>query len=359
MGWRTSPTLVQTEPSDWEGFIKVNFYGVMYAVRAALPAMIDAQWGRVVTVISDTARVGETHMAAYSAAKAGAAGFCRSVAREVGRHGITVNCVALGTMNTQGIPPEEDQGSSSCEEVRRPPPRACPATSRRWSPSSRRPRPSGSPARPIRSTAATPSRSDPGQEAPVRSSPMETVDDVRAALAEHDYLADEGLATAIFLALRLAAPAAARGRGRRRQDRGGQGAGPLDRRRARAAPVLRGHRRRARPSTSGTTRASCCTSARSRPAAVEVVEDELYSERFLVRRPLLRGDRVRGRRARACAAGAARRRGRPRRRRVRGVPARDPLRLLDHRARARHVPRRRRRRSSSSRRTARATSTTR
>jgi 3-oxoacyl-[acyl-carrier protein] reductase len=60
-------------------------------------------------VISDTARVGETHMAAYSAAKAGAAGFCRSVAREVGRHGITVNCVALGTMNTQGIPPEEDQ----------------------------------------------------------------------------------------------------------------------------------------------------------------------------------------------------------------------------------------------------------
>jgi 3-oxoacyl-[acyl-carrier protein] reductase len=109
MGREDLATLVQTEPSDWEGFIQVNLYGVMYAVRAALPAMIDAQWGRVVTVISDTARVGETHMAAYSAAKAGAAGFCRSVAREVGRHGITVNCVALGTMNTQGIPPEEDE----------------------------------------------------------------------------------------------------------------------------------------------------------------------------------------------------------------------------------------------------------
>jgi len=109
MGREDLANLVQTEPSDWEGFIKVNLYGVMYAVRAALPAMIDAQWGRIVTVISDTARVGETHMAAYSAAKAGAAGFCRSVAREVGRHGITVNCVALGTMNTQGIPPEEDQ----------------------------------------------------------------------------------------------------------------------------------------------------------------------------------------------------------------------------------------------------------
>jgi 3-oxoacyl-[acyl-carrier protein] reductase len=108
MGMEDLATLVQTEPADWEPFIKVNLYGVMYAVRAALPAMIDAQWGRVVTVISDTARVGETHMPAYSAAKAGAAGFCRSVAREVGRHGITVNCIALGTMNTQGIPPEED-----------------------------------------------------------------------------------------------------------------------------------------------------------------------------------------------------------------------------------------------------------
>src|SRR5439155_1978094 len=52
MGREDLATLVQTEPSDWEGFIKVNLYGVMYAVRAALPAMIDAQWGRVVTVIS-------------------------------------------------------------------------------------------------------------------------------------------------------------------------------------------------------------------------------------------------------------------------------------------------------------------
>ena len=84
----------------------------------------------------------------------------------------------------------------------------------------------------------------PRFEPPVRFGAMETVDDVRAALAAHDYLADEGLATAIFLALRAAAPAAARGRGRRRQDRGGQGARALDRRRAAPPAVLRGHRRR-------------------------------------------------------------------------------------------------------------------
>jgi 3-oxoacyl-[acyl-carrier protein] reductase len=109
MGMEDLANLVDTAPADWEGFIRVNLYGVMYAVRAALPGMIEAEWGRVVTVISDTARVGETHMPAYSAAKAGAAGFCRSVAREVGRHGITVNCVALGSMNTQGIDPASDE----------------------------------------------------------------------------------------------------------------------------------------------------------------------------------------------------------------------------------------------------------
>ena len=85
-----------------------------------------------------------------------------------------------------------------------------------------------------------------------------------------------------------AAPAAARGRGGRRQDRGGQGAG----RAGPAASSCGSSATRAstppRPSTSGTTRASCCTCGRSRPAGGEVVEDELYSERFLVRRPLLR-----------------------------------------------------------------------
>jgi 3-oxoacyl-[acyl-carrier protein] reductase len=62
--------------------------------------MIDRSWGRVITIISDAGRVGESHMAAYCAAKAGAAGFSRGVAHEVGRYGITVNNVALGTMHT-------------------------------------------------------------------------------------------------------------------------------------------------------------------------------------------------------------------------------------------------------------------
>jgi 3-oxoacyl-[acyl-carrier protein] reductase len=93
----------ETEPPEWEPFLRVNLYGVMYVARAVLPGMVGGRYGRIVTVISDAGRVGEPMMAAYSAAKAGAAGFMRAVAREVGRHGITANCVSLGTIDaTEG-----------------------------------------------------------------------------------------------------------------------------------------------------------------------------------------------------------------------------------------------------------------
>jgi NAD(P)-dependent dehydrogenase (short-subunit alcohol dehydrogenase family) len=72
----------------------------MYCTHAALPAMIAKGERRIVTVVSDAGRFGDAYLAPYAAAKAGAAGFCRSVAREVGRHGITVNCVSLGTVRT-------------------------------------------------------------------------------------------------------------------------------------------------------------------------------------------------------------------------------------------------------------------
>lgn len=89
-----------TTPEDWHKYFAVNLYGVMNCVHAALPSMIAAKWGRIITIVSDAARVGESHMAAYCAAKAGAAGFSRGIALEVGRHDITVNCIALGTMRT-------------------------------------------------------------------------------------------------------------------------------------------------------------------------------------------------------------------------------------------------------------------
>jgi 3-oxoacyl-[acyl-carrier protein] reductase len=99
-GYAGMHPFVQSDPSEWDRYIQVNLYGVMYCTRAALPGMIAAEDGRVVTIISDAGRFGDANLAPYAAAKAGAAGFCRSVAREVGRYGITVNNVALGTINT-------------------------------------------------------------------------------------------------------------------------------------------------------------------------------------------------------------------------------------------------------------------
>lgn len=99
-GFAALTNFVETEPSDWRRYFDVNLFGVMHCTRAALPAMIDSGWGRIVTMVSDAARYGDAKLAPYAAAKAGAAGFCRSIAREVGRHEITVNCVSLGTIET-------------------------------------------------------------------------------------------------------------------------------------------------------------------------------------------------------------------------------------------------------------------
>jgi NAD(P)-dependent dehydrogenase (short-subunit alcohol dehydrogenase family) len=99
-GWAGLAKFVDTEPSDWEMYLRVNLDGVMHCVRAALPSMIERDWGRVITIISDAGRIGESHMAAYCAAKAGAAGLTRAIAREAARHNVTANNIALGTMKT-------------------------------------------------------------------------------------------------------------------------------------------------------------------------------------------------------------------------------------------------------------------
>lgn len=87
-------------PQEWHGYLGTNLYGVLNNVRAVLPGMIERRYGRIVTVVSDAGRHGEKGREAYSAAKAGAAGFIRSVAASTGRYGITANCVSLAATRT-------------------------------------------------------------------------------------------------------------------------------------------------------------------------------------------------------------------------------------------------------------------
>jgi 2-hydroxycyclohexanecarboxyl-CoA dehydrogenase len=93
----------EAEESDWDSFIRVNFYGVLNCCSAVIPAMIKRGDGRIVNIISDAGRMGEVRMEVYSGAKAGAAGVTRAVARTLARHNIRANNVAIAAINTPGI----------------------------------------------------------------------------------------------------------------------------------------------------------------------------------------------------------------------------------------------------------------
>jgi 3-oxoacyl-[acyl-carrier protein] reductase len=93
-----SPPFWETKPEEWDRYFRTNLQGVMNCCHVALPGMVKQQRGRIVTVVSDAGRVGEARLAAYAAAKAGAAGFMRSIARETGRYGITANAISLSSL---------------------------------------------------------------------------------------------------------------------------------------------------------------------------------------------------------------------------------------------------------------------
>ena len=93
-----------TGPETWDKAIGVNFYGVINTATAVVPKMIESEIpGRIITIISDAARYGDPGMEIYAGAKAGAAGFTRSLARSLGRHLITANCVSISGINTPRI----------------------------------------------------------------------------------------------------------------------------------------------------------------------------------------------------------------------------------------------------------------
>jgi len=91
---------VESDPDDWEYLMRLNLGAILHVTHAYLGPMVEQGWGRVVTIASDAGRRGERLQAIYGAAKAGAMGFMRGLAAEVGAHGVTANCVALATMRT-------------------------------------------------------------------------------------------------------------------------------------------------------------------------------------------------------------------------------------------------------------------
>ena len=94
-----SPLFWETSPSEWDRYFHTNLKGVMNCCHVALPEMVREKRGRIVAIVSDAGRTGEARLAAYGAAKAGAAGFIRCIAKETGRFGgITCNAISLSTL---------------------------------------------------------------------------------------------------------------------------------------------------------------------------------------------------------------------------------------------------------------------
>jgi 2-hydroxycyclohexanecarboxyl-CoA dehydrogenase len=99
-GWDKIEPFMSSEPPTWDKVIAINLRGPINCFKAVLPAMIERKYGRIVSIASDAGRVGSSGEAVYSGAKGGVIAFSKTVAREVSRSGITVNCVAPGPTDT-------------------------------------------------------------------------------------------------------------------------------------------------------------------------------------------------------------------------------------------------------------------
>lgn len=92
--------MLRMKDDEWDAVIETNLKSVFRLSRGVLRGMMKARAGRIINITSVVGASGNAGQANYSAAKAGITGFTRSLAREIGSRGITVNCVAPGFIDT-------------------------------------------------------------------------------------------------------------------------------------------------------------------------------------------------------------------------------------------------------------------
>jgi 2-hydroxycyclohexanecarboxyl-CoA dehydrogenase len=99
-GWDKVEPFLKSNESDWERVIAINLYGTLHCCKAVLPVMVEQEYGKVVNIGSDAGRVGSSGEAVYSAAKGGIIAFTKTLAREMARYKINVNCICPGPADT-------------------------------------------------------------------------------------------------------------------------------------------------------------------------------------------------------------------------------------------------------------------
>ncbi len=114
-GWDELRPFLDTAPEFWRRVIDINYVGCLNTTRAALPAMAEGGYGRIVNIGSDAARVGSSQEAVYAGAKAAVVAFTKTIAREFARRGVTANVVCPGPTET---PLLEGMAAASADSAR-------------------------------------------------------------------------------------------------------------------------------------------------------------------------------------------------------------------------------------------------
>jgi 2-hydroxycyclohexanecarboxyl-CoA dehydrogenase len=99
-GWDIIEPFVKNDPDLWDKVIAINLKGPIYCTRAVLDHFVSKQYGKIVNISSDAGRVGSSGEAVYSACKGGVIAFTKTIAREMARYRINVNCVCPGPTDT-------------------------------------------------------------------------------------------------------------------------------------------------------------------------------------------------------------------------------------------------------------------
>jgi len=108
-GWNDIQPFIENAPEYMDKVVAINLNGPLHLTQALLPAMIAAGGGKIVNVSSDAGRVGSSGETTYAAAKGGLIAFTKSLAREMARYSINVNCVCPGPTDTPMLQSRPDK----------------------------------------------------------------------------------------------------------------------------------------------------------------------------------------------------------------------------------------------------------